>query len=175
MSTRQDSISTWLNFNFNTFQQISTRFNKFQHVSTNFNMTHSRDSISTQDSMEVLFSSLSLVSRHSSRIGYELYLADLPVLGITLPFFRWRLLPGYLARSTLVLATVPGTVVITYQVPGTGKCQPRIWSRSFCSIRIICGPIPRTKAVVLVPGTALNKRRTPALPPGNYQYCYAAE
>ena len=41
-------------------------------------MTHSRDSISTQDSIEVLFSSLSLVSRHSSRIGYELYLADLP-------------------------------------------------------------------------------------------------
>ena len=61
------------------FKQISTPFNKFQHVSTNFNMTpHSRDSISTQDSIEVLFSSLSLVSRHSSRIGYELYLADLP-------------------------------------------------------------------------------------------------
>jgi len=70
------------------FKQISTRFNKFQHVSTNFNMTHSRDSISTQDSIEVLFSSLSLVSRHSSRIGYELYLADLPGVRRACTFFR---------------------------------------------------------------------------------------
>ena len=45
-------------------------------------MTHSRDSISTQDSknwLEVLFSRLSLILKLSSRIGYELYLTDLPV------------------------------------------------------------------------------------------------
>ena len=79
------------------FKQISTRFNKFQHVSTNFNMTHSRDSISTQDSkswLKVLFCRLSLILKISSRIGYELYLMDLPGKHLLSPFPGYGKIPG---------------------------------------------------------------------------------